>query len=295
MLTARLDSPAMPLPDSLRMRDATDGDLPAIGALRESVGWSAQDWALRAAMAPPAARCLVVVDAGDAIVGVGSGITYGALGFIGNMVVAEAHRHRGIGSAVLGAVIDFLEDAGCARLELFATPAGRPLYARHGFELTDPSAMVTVARHAAIDGDVEILVEEANDLDEVTTYDAPRFGGDRRPLLAMMHADDARPLLVARDAGPIRGYLWLRSDGPRVGPFLADEPAVAAALLRAAFERVPDAESLTLNLPMSNEPGVRWLRGLGVELEPWDGRMARGPQIARRDDTIYANLVGALG
>jgi hypothetical protein len=46
---------------------------------------------------------------------------------------------------------------------------------------------------------------------------------------------------------------------------------------------------------MSNEPGVRWLRGLGVELEPWDGRMARGPQIARSDDTIYANLVGALG
>jgi hypothetical protein len=30
-------------------------------------------------------------------------------------------------------------------------------------------------------------------------------------------------------------------------------------------------------------------------VEPWDGRMARGPMIPRRDDTIYANLVGALG
>ena len=295
MLAARLDSPAMPLPDDLRMRDATDGDLPAIGALRESVGWSAQDWALRAAMAPPEARCLVVVDAADAIVGVGSGITYGALGFIGNMVVAEGQRHRGVGSAVLETVIDFLESAGCTRLELFATPAGRPLYARHGFELTDPSAMVTVPRNAAIDADTDVVVEEAKDLDELTAYDAPRFGGDRKPLLAMMHADAARPLLVARQAGTIRGYLWLRSDGPRVGPFLADEPAIAAALLRAAFELVPEADALTLNLPMTNQPGVRWLRSLGVELEPWDGRMARGPQIARRDDTIYANLVGALG
>jgi GNAT superfamily N-acetyltransferase len=295
MLTARLDSPAMPLPDDLRMRDATDDDLPAIRALRESVGWSAQDWALRAAMAPPEARCLVVVDAADAIVGVGSGITYGALGFVGNMVVAEAHRHRGVGSAVLGTVIDFLENAGCTRLELFATPAGRPLYARHGFELTDPSAMVTVARDVAIDGDAEIVVEHVNDLGELTAYDAPRFGGDRRQLLAMMDADAARPLMVARQAGMMRGYLWLRSDGPRVGPVVADEPAIAAALLRAAFERVPDADALTLNLPMSNEPGVRWLRSLGVEIEPWDGRMARGPQIPRRDATIYANLVGALG
>jgi hypothetical protein len=46
---------------------------------------------------------------------------------------------------------------------------------------------------------------------------------------------------------------------------------------------------------MDNRPGARWLRSLDVALEPWDGRMARGPQVARREDTIYANLVGALG
>jgi GNAT superfamily N-acetyltransferase len=295
MLAARLDSLAMPLPDGLRMRDATADDLAAIVELRESVGWSAHDWALRAAIAPPDARCLVVVDATGRVAGVGSGISYGALGFIGNMVVAEAQRHRGIGSAVLEAVIGFLEARGCTRLELFATPLGRPLYASHGFELTDPSAMVSVPRQAALDGGDELVVEEATDADELTAFDAPRFGGDRRALLAMMCADAARPVLVARDQHAIGGYLWLRPDGPRVGPFVADEPAVAARLLRAAFDRAPRGAELTLNLPMGNEPGVRWLRDLGVELEPWDGRMGRGPQVPRRDDTIYANVVGALG
>jgi hypothetical protein len=50
-----------------------------------------------------------------------------------------------------------------------------------------------------------------------------------------------------------------------------------------------------LNLPPGNRPGAEWLRGMGVVVEPWDGRMARGPQVPRRDDTIYGMTVGALG
>jgi GNAT superfamily N-acetyltransferase len=285
----------MPLPGDLRLRDATAEDLPAIVELRESVGWSAHEWALRAAIKPPDARCLLVVDSEDQVVAVGSGIAFEKLGFVGNMIVAQDHRRRGIGSAVLDAVVGFLVQRGCSRLELFATPAGRPLYARHGFELTDPSAMVTVPRGAPLEGGADLLIEEADDVDELSSYDRPRFGGSRRSLLEMMGADPQRPLLVARAAGAIAGYLWLRPDGPRVGPFVADRPAVAAALLRAAFVHTPDAEALSLNLPMGNAPGTRWLRDLGIELEPWDGRMGRGPKLPRRDDTIYANVVGALG
>lgn len=277
------------------MRHATESDIGAIVALRESVGWSAHDWALRAAIRPPSARCLLVVDGDDRIVAVGSGISYGALGFVGNMIVAEDHRRSGIGSAVLEGVIDFLEARGCTRLELFATPAGRPLYARYGFAAADPSAMVSVPRGAVARAGEGLRIEEASDLTAVASYDAPRFGGDRRDLLAMMDADAARPLLVAHADDGIAGYLWLRPDGPRVGPVVADHPTIAAGLLRSAFERVPSAESLTLNLPMGNEPGVRWLQGLGVALDPWDGRMGRGPLVPRREGSIYANVVGALG
>ena len=285
----------MRLPDDLRLRTAGEHDLRAIATLRESVGWTAHEWALRAVLDPTDSRCLLVVD-GDHAVGVGSGISYGRLGFVGNMVVAEGHRRRGIGAAILESVIEFLEDErGCERLELFATESGRPLYASYGFALTDPSAMASVPRSTALGVDPTIEVEEARAADGLAAYDAPRFGGDRRRLLALMAADPGRPLLVARDKGAIRGYAWLRSDGPRLGPVLADTPGVAAALLAAAFERLPGAPELTLNVPTANVPGTRWLASVGIELEPWDGRMARGPAIPRRDDTIYANLVGALG
>lgn len=296
MLPARLDAAEMALPDDLALRDARTDDLPAIATLRRSVGWPVHDWALRAVVEAPDARCVVATDPSGETVAVGSGIAYGALGVVGNMIVAEAHRRRGVGAAILGVIVDHLESVGCTRLELYATAAGRPLYERHGFSLIDPGAMAHVPR-LAVAGRAPACVERAGPdaLAGLTAYDRPRFGGDRSGLLATMLDDPERPLLVARSGDAIIGYTWLRTDADRVGPFVADTPATAADLLAAAFDLAPSATTLTTNLPMANEPGTAWLREAGVTLEPWDGRMGRGPAVPHRIETIYGNAVGALG
>jgi len=286
----------MRLPDELRLRCADPADLARIAELREAAGWSVHEWAIRAVLEPPHARCVVAVDEGDRVVGMGSGISYGALGFVGNMIVDEAHRRRGIGAAILESVIDFLAKRGAVRLELYATVDGRPLYARYGFEPTGPSAMVRVPRGIARLADaIELSDAGTAALAELIAYDAPRFGGDRGVVLGRMIRDPERPLIVARRNGEIVGYGWVRPDGERVGPLLADTPEIAAALVGEALERLPSTDWLTLNLPSGNRAGAERLSELGAELEPWDGRMARGPQVPRRDDTIYGNVVGALG
>lgn len=286
----------MPLPDGYHLRSADAADLPRIVELREAVGWGVHDWALRVVLEPPHARCIVVVDERDRVVGVGSGIRYGALGFVGNMIVSDDHRRRGVGSAILEAVIDFLVGGGARRQELYATPAGRPLYARHGFEPIGPSTMVRVPRRIVQPSDaVELADAGPGALGDLVAYDGPRFGGDRPTVLAPMLIDPERPLVVARRDGEIAGYGWVRPDGERIGPLIADTPDVATALVGAAFERLPSVEWLTLNLPPDNHEGVARLAELGAELEPWDGRMGRGPQVPRRDDTIYGIAVGALG
>ena len=286
----------MPLPDQLSMRRADLADLPQIVHLRESVGWAVHDWALRAVLEPPDARCMVVVDEGDHTVGVGSGIAYGALGFVGNMIVDDDHRRRGIGSAILRSVIEFLAGRGAVRLELYATPEGRPLYAAHGFELIGPSTVARMPRGVAVPADdIELADGGPAMIDELVAYDAPRFGGHRRALLGLMLGDADRPLIVARRDRQVVGYGWVRPDGERVGPLLADTPEIATALVGEAFERLPSTEGLSLNLPPDNREGAVRLAELGAELEEWDGRMARGPQVPRREDTVYGMVVGALG
>ena len=287
----------MTISADLSLRDATPGDLPAIARLRDDVGWGTHEWALRAVIGQPRARCVVAVDGADAIVAVGSGIAYGALGFVGNMIVAEVHRRRGLGSTVLTTITEFLEASGCRRLELNATSEGRPLYERHGFATVGTSATARIGRDRRMEADpgVELRQAGADDLEALAAYDRPRFGGDRRPLIELLLADPVARFILAEAGGELVGYACLRTDTPRIGPFVAGDPAVAETVLRRAFALLPQADELRLNLPPNNRPGAEWLRRLGVDVEPWEGRMGRGPQIPRRDDTIYGMAVGALG
>jgi GNAT superfamily N-acetyltransferase len=279
------------------IRIATKGDLPAIAALRQSVGWNVYRWALLDAMRAPHARIYLAQHLGE-VIGMGSGIAYGPLGVVGNMVVSAPHRGRGVGTRVLEAVVAFLEERGCRQLELYATADGKRLYEHYGFELGVPSVAASIPRRIAralpSDG---IAIERAvpGDLEPLAAYDAPRFGADRSPILAAALADRERPVLVAKREGTLLGYAVLRPDGTRLGPFVADEPSPAGALLAAAAPLAPRVAAIGAQLPGENVTGIGWLEGIGATIEPWDGRMRRGSGVERRHETIYGSAIGALG
>jgi GNAT superfamily N-acetyltransferase len=279
------------------IRIATEADLPAIAALRRSVGWTVYDWALHDAMWPPDARIYVAEERGK-VIGIGSGIAYGGLGVVGNMVVSASHRGRGVGRRVLEAVTAFLEERGCTQLELYATADGRRLYEHYGFELSGPSVAASIPRQIAGALSSEgILVQPAapRDLGQLAAYDAPRFGADRSAILAAALADLQRPVLMATQEGALVGYAVLRPDRSRLGPFVADEPRFAGALLFAVAPLASRVEAIGAQLPGENIAGIGWLREIGATIEPWDGRMRRGSGVERRDETIYGNAIGALG
>jgi GNAT superfamily N-acetyltransferase len=284
--------------EGFELRRGGPADVPAIASLRETVGWGVHDWALRAVTELADAVCIVAVDgAARRPVGTGSGIAYGPLGVVGNMVVDPGHRRRGIGAAILDAVVGFLHGLGCRRLELSATALGRPLYARRGFTPVDGGGLSALVprQPAALEPSDDVVEAGPSIRDELSRFDAARFGGDRGPLLDLMLSDPARPVLVARVGAHLVGWGCIRPEAGRIGPLVADAPAHAVALLSEGLRRMPEAPSVRLNLPAPSSAARRQLAALGAAFEAWDGRMALGPPIPRRDETIYASAVGALG
>jgi hypothetical protein len=241
----------------------------------------------------------VVAETADGeIAAMGSGIVYApALGFIGNMVVADGHRRKGIGSEILSRIATWLEGAGCHRFELNATDEGRPLYERHGFASRGTSLAVGISRRAAgrLGPTRAARSLDPADLGRVAAFDRARFGGDRSRLLALLAMDGIARGFVTESEGAIEGFAFVQAEGQRIGPMVADTPEVAAGLVAAAFEAFPDLADVRLNLPPDNAAGAEWLRGVRVAAMDWGGRMARGPNVPRQDDAIYQMTVGPLG
>lgn len=61
-------------------------------------------------------------------------------GYVGNMFVREDRRNRGIGSALLTALIDAAHEHGYVRVVLSPTPRSVPFYRRAGFVDADGKA-----------------------------------------------------------------------------------------------------------------------------------------------------------
>ena len=119
-----------PLSDPVIRRLGID-DLGAAVGLSVGAGWNqtADDWQMLFRLAPDG--CFSA-EADDRIVGSAIGIDYGSYGWIAMMLVEPAYRGRGVGGALLEAAMGAIRAELPIRLD--ATPLGRPLYQRHGFE-----------------------------------------------------------------------------------------------------------------------------------------------------------------
>jgi len=113
-------------------------------ALRREAGLSPKSRA-QAVVALPGSwyACHVLHEPSGLAAGMGRVIGDGGWYFhIVDMAVLPAHQRRGIGDAVLTALLDRIRRAAPgAYVNLLADPPGRRLYARHGFTETAPQSI----------------------------------------------------------------------------------------------------------------------------------------------------------
>jgi hypothetical protein len=133
---------------------------------------------------------------------------------------------------------------------LDATPAGRPLYRRLGFEdvtaswdVHTPMRELRVERLEALAAGVVVTPRQPDALASVAALDREAFGGDRLGLLHALATQDNITLYIAQRAGDVTqrplGFAFTRrieapNAGIRLGPLVASNDTVAAALTLAA-------------------------------------------------------------
>jgi GNAT superfamily N-acetyltransferase len=287
------------------IRVLTSDDLEGAFRLSTAAGWNQRvaDWRVLLQLAP-AGSFAAVVDSG--IIGTAIGIDYGEFGWIAMMLVDPAWRGRGIGARLLEEAMSAVPPGIPIRLD--ATPLGRPLYQRYGFE---DEAMLT--RHVAepldvargrqssrhVDPEPDVASRHVRSLTEkdlpaVNALDDRVFGGHRHSVLKW--ALDGAPQyahVIQTSAGA--HYCFGRPGRlfDQIGPVVAADDGTARALVSASM-RGATGRAIVVDAFDRHTGFTVWLKSQGFSASRPLFRMRRaghGGESGRDDGTFAERAI----
>jgi GNAT superfamily N-acetyltransferase len=250
----------------MNIRQLAPADLDGAFALSSTAGWNQRlaDWRMLLELAPTGSFGAVV---DGRIVGTAIGIDYGGFAWIAMMLVDPAYRGQGLGARLLEAAMDAVPASQTIRLD--ATPMGRPLYQRYGFEdetvlsrtVAEPASRPAAERS----GDARRRVRRlaAADLESVASVDRRVFGADRSALLDWSRGGAPNYAhFIEADGGT--QYCFGRTGRlfDQIGPVVAQDPDDAAALVEAAL-LYTDRKAVVADVFDSQDRFVAWLQSRG--------------------------------
>ena len=235
------------------IRQLTFEDLDDAFRLSTVAGWNQRidDWRMLLRLAPAGAFAALSDVRAASIIGTAIGIDYGGFAWIAMMLVDPAYRGRGVGRRLLEAAMDAVPSHLAIRLD--ATPLGRPLYRRYGFEdeaalsrhvidqarLAEPRVARTRPARSAVrpltGTDMAIVIEQ----------DRATFGGTRGAVLEWAFRSAPQYAYTVRsdstERGPIHYCLGRRGClFDQIGPVVAGDDDIAHALVSAALGAAGD-------------------------------------------------------
>lgn len=251
-------------------------DIPAAMELKSLAGWNQTeaDWR----------RCLDIWPAGcvvaaleDRVVGTVVRGDYGAwFSWISMMLVHPEFRRRGIGQRLMEQA---MAGAPGRVLGLDATPFGRPLYAKLGFE-EGYTIQRLVNPHFKPLSAIPAVVRRIRDAELPALYDLDQaiFGADRKTLLCRLVEDLRDLVLVLPRDGGLAGACLARkgSNYTQLGPVMAESPADAQDLVVAAM-KILAGQPAVMDVPNQKPEFSEWLRELGFVTQRPLWRMFHGP------------------
>jgi GNAT superfamily N-acetyltransferase len=274
----------------ISLRRLTLADLDFGMRLKDAAGWNQTpaDWRRLLALNPEG--CFVAL-ADGVRAGTVTGIPFGAMGWVGMMLVDPDQRRLGIGRALLKRILHSLE-ADCASVRLDATPLGKNLYDTEGFK--DEYRLERRLRSPAPAKAPPLPPAADRDLPELLALDREAFGYDRSALLRALLGELPPFTAVARGKdGRLEGYLLARP-GTRadfLGPWVARDASTAEALLQAAVAALA-TRPLFVDAVLPNPAAAGIATRLGFTPQREFIRMARGGEPYRENIRLTFGSAG---
>jgi predicted N-acetyltransferase YhbS len=264
------------------LRTMTTKDVSAGLTLNRNAGWNqtAADWECFLQASP---KGCFVAELDGQVCGTVATIPFeNRFAWIGMVLVDPKHRSKGIGTKLLGAAIQHLDERKIPTIKLDATPQGKPLYEKLRFVSEYEIERWTLRRATA--GSLAGALQDSSPaismatLESIFQIDREAFGADRSCLLKSLHDGAPEFTIVTRRAGVLVGYAFGRHGlfADHLGPWMARDHSSARHLLEVFLAR-STRETLVVDCLKSINLVVSLLTSRGFTCSRMLTRMYRGP------------------
>jgi ribosomal protein S18 acetylase RimI-like enzyme len=265
----------------MRVEPFRADDIAAFQKMASAENWLAEPWEFEFLLAVFPEGCFCMRDSAGKGIAFVTSLRHEKSGWIGNLIVAEEFRGKGLGEALFRKALEALHAAGVGTFWLTASKMGRSLYERYGFSSIDTIARWVGTgrqRHASYGQNGENI----STAQSVISIDSYSWGDRREPLLA---ATMDRGQLVSEESGFI--VVQLCGEALQLGPFSALDSGTAEVLFETALRTIPLGKKLFLDTPVSNSSALRMFNRKGMRIAGRNELMYAGVKPDYRPEMLY--------
>ena len=220
-------------------------------------------------------------------VGIATTISYGKIGWLGNVIIDEKSRGKGGGSILVKHSVDFLIGKGAKTIGIYGYLERIPFYSKQGFKF-DSEYLVLKGRGFSVSPSSRIDEATWDDFQRIINLDQLYFGVSRRKLLESIFNGSGNLCYVYKDKGEIVGFIMVKvfSEMAEVGPLVCIRHSGGAAisLLRMALSKLGGLE-VSIYVPKKETKILKVLKEFGFKEEFSLARMFHGSPIV--SDYVY--------
>jgi ribosomal protein S18 acetylase RimI-like enzyme len=259
----------------IRIRCMTEADLDFAISLTSEEGWSSTRTDFEELLAFDSHGCFIGEENSERI-GMVCAIPYGEFGNIGNLIVKDECRGRGVGAMLMEHAMSYLRGKGASEVFLDGVQTAVSLYERLGFKKICKSLRLT----GRVRGIHSNLVRPMTkmDLEDVFSIDDHHFKADRSFFIksCLSHTPSLSKVLEVNRH--ITGYILgsYRQSSARIGPWVIDKYQQRAENMLRSFSAETGELPLHIGVLESNVRAVKLLRKLGFRVTNYSWRMALG-------------------
>jgi GNAT superfamily N-acetyltransferase len=257
-------------------------DFPFAVQLANTMNWNMiiEDFKFMVKLEPEG--CFVLFYGSERL-GICTSVSFGRVGWFGNLVVKGGYRREGAGSLLVRHAIDYLKNKGVDTIGLYAYPHLISFYESFGFE-PDSAFLVLQGKAGLLPTEGALRKAKKQDVPEIIDFDSQCFGANRKKSLDPILLRTGNLCYIATENEGIAGYVAAKvyDKMAEVGPLIYHARRVEAAvmLLKTILSRL-NGLAVSMCVPKKEIALLKVLSKAGFREDFGVARMFLGPSVAK--------------